>query len=106
VGERVPNGQGVKITIEFLGFPTIYDLFPEGSHGFALPGDRIPQIVEELIARYGLRVRESLFEHGTKCLDPAIQVMVNGKLIPPEQIHEWKIREGDRVTFMKLLAGG
>ncbi|HSR11291.1 MAG TPA: hypothetical protein VLS90_07575, partial [Thermodesulfobacteriota bacterium] len=69
-------------------------------------GDTPAQLAEELIARFDSRVRESLLDPGTGTIDPAIQVMVNGKLIARDDLSGWIFREGDRVTFMKLLAGG
>jgi sulfur carrier protein ThiS len=96
----------MNIKIEFIGFPVIYDLFPEGPHSYTLPGDTLSQLIENLVAHSDPRVKESLLDPGTKSLDPTIQIMVNRKLVSKDQIQEQKVREGDQVTFMKLLAGG
>jgi len=94
------------IKIEFIGFPVIYDLFPEGTHPYCLSGKTIPELLEELIAGYGQRLKESLLDIGTNKMDPTIQVRINGKFILKEEIWREEIREGDRVAFLKLLAGG
>jgi sulfur carrier protein ThiS len=52
-----------------------------------------------------VRVKESLHPR-TQSLDPAIQVMINGRFIPRDEIARHEIAEGDHVTFLKLLAGG
>jgi hypothetical protein len=96
----------MNIQIEFIGFPLIYDLFPEGLHPFSFSGNRLMQLVEDLIARRGARVKESLSDPGKNSLDPAIQIMINKKLILKNKISEQRIEEGDQITFMKLLAGG
>jgi len=96
----------MNIKIEFIGFPVIYDLFPEGPHPHAVPGDTLSQLISDLIAHSDPRVKESLLDPRTKSLDPTIQIMVNKGLIPKDQIERKKIREGDEVTFLKLLAGG
>jgi sulfur carrier protein ThiS len=96
----------MKIEIEFIGFPVIYDLFPEGRHPYSFPGNSIPQLVEDLIVRYGQRLEEALRETGTKRMDPTIQVRINGKFISKEEIAGRELGEGDQVTFLKLLAGG
>jgi sulfur carrier protein ThiS len=104
----VLGGEGIfmNITIEFIGFPVIYDLFPEGGHQYSFPGNSIPQLAEDLIAKHGPRLKEALMESGTKRMDPTIQVRVNGKFILADEIETYDIREGNRVDFLKLLAGG
>jgi sulfur carrier protein ThiS len=96
----------MNIKIEFIGFPVIYDIFPEGTHPYTLSGDTLSQLIEDLVAHSDPRVKESLLDPGTKSLDPTIQIMIKQKLIPRSQIQEQKIKEGDHVTFLKLLAGG
>jgi len=96
----------MNIKIEFIGFPVIYDIFPEGHHPFAFPGGTIPELIQSLIERNGTRLKESLLDPGKQLLDPTIQVMINKKFLPKEEIPSRRIEEGDYVTFLKLLAGG
>jgi len=92
--------------IEFVGFPAIYDLFPEGPHPFHLEGSTLSDLIQELVAHPDSRVGEALLEGRTKVLDPTIQVMINRRFIPKEELTHRKIREGDQITFLRLLAGG
>jgi sulfur carrier protein ThiS len=96
----------MKLTVEFAGFPTIYDIFPVGQHAHVASATTIPALVNELIARHGQRVAEALLDPGTKSLDPTIQVAVNGELVRRQEILRVSLTEGDRVTFFRLLAGG
>lgn len=96
----------MNIKIEFIGFPVIYDIFPEGPHPYAFPGETIPELIQSLVERNGTRVKESFLDPRTQMLDPAIQVMINKKFLPKEEIPSRRIDEGDNVTFLKLLAGG
>jgi sulfur carrier protein ThiS len=96
----------MKIKIEFIGFPIIYDLFPEGAHPYSFSGNTIPQLVEDLIDKHGQRVKEALLEAGTKRMDPTIQIRINGKFILADDFQTYKMQEEDHVTFLKLLAGG
>jgi sulfur carrier protein ThiS len=96
----------MNIKIEFIGFPLIYDIFPEGPHPYAFPGRTFFELIEDLIARHETRVRESLLDGRTRALDPTIQVTINRKFILKDEIPQQKIKEGDHVTFLKLLAGG
>jgi len=96
----------MNIKIEFMGFPVIYDIFPEGPHPYAFPGETLPELIQSLIERNGVRVKEALLDARTQSLDPAIQIMVNRKFLPKEEIPSRRIEEGDQITFLKLLAGG
>jgi len=55
----------MNIEIEFIGFPVIYDLFPEDV-SILFPGNSIPQLVEDLIAKYGQRLEDALRDTGRK----------------------------------------
>ena len=92
--------------IEFIGFPVIYDLFPDGTHAYSFSGKTIPQLVKDLIGRHGRGLAEALLETGTQKMDPTIQMRINGSFILKEEISNQEIRQGDQVTFLKLLAGG
>jgi sulfur carrier protein ThiS len=96
----------VNIRLEFIGFPVIYDLFPEGPHLYTFAGNILAQLIEELVAHEDSRVKESLLDPGTKSLDPTIQIMVNQKLVSRTKIQEQEVGEGDQITILKLLAGG
>jgi len=96
----------MNVRIEFIGFPVIYDLFPEGPHPFTFRGETLIELAEDLITQNDPRVKESLLDPGTESLDPTIQIMINRKLIPRDHIKKQRIQEGDQITFMKLLAGG
>jgi sulfur carrier protein ThiS len=96
----------MNIRIEFIGFPVIYDLFPEGAHSYAFPGKTLEELIQSLIQQNEVRVKESLLNPRTQSLDPAIQVMINGRFIPSDETARHEIAEGDHVAFLKLLAGG
>ncbi len=96
----------MKIRIEFIGFPLLYDLFREGAHPYTLAGETVVELVDELISQKGSLVQESLLVPGTQELDPTIQIRVNTKFISRDEIRQQKIEDGDHITFFRLLAGG
>ncbi len=96
----------MKIQLEFIGFPVIYDLFPEGSHPYTIAGNTLAQLLEDLAAHEDPRVKESLFDPALETIDPTLQVMVNQQLVQKDQMQNQKIEESDQITFLKLLAGG
>jgi sulfur carrier protein ThiS len=96
----------MQIEIEFIGFPTLYDLFPEGRHRVLFEGSTFRELADDLIARKGERLREALMEPGTDRFDPTIQVSLNNRFLAGQEIAQTSVAEGDRVTFLRLLAGG
>ncbi len=96
----------MRIEVEFVGFPTIYDIFQEVSHPHSFSGETLSDLIESLIEKYGERLIESLLDPGTHAFDPAIQIMVNRQYVGRESLHLKKMKEGDKVTFLRLLAGG
>ena len=96
----------MNIQIEFVGFPMIYDIFPGGPHPYAFPGKTLSELIKHLIETNGQRLAESLLDKRTKIIDPSTQIMINKKFIEVDQIQAKEIKEGDHVTFLRLLAGG
>jgi hypothetical protein len=96
----------MNIGIEFIGFPVIYDLFPEGFHAYTFEGNTLSQLIADLIGRNGSRVQEALLDPATRDLDPTIQIRINGTFVLKEEISLQEIKEEDQITFFKLLAGG
>jgi len=96
----------MRIEIEFIGFPMIYKIFPEGSHPYAFLGDTLSELIDELIKRHGQQFRELFLDQRTHTLDPTIQIMINRKYVGREDIPHQRIGEYDKVTFLRLLAGG
>lgn len=96
----------MNISIEFVGFPTIYHLFPEGPHPYHFEGTTLMDLIRDLAARQPRQVGESLMENSTQNLDPTIQITINGRFILKDEVLRQEIHEGDRIAFFKLLAGG
>jgi sulfur carrier protein ThiS len=96
----------MNVWIEFMGFPAIYHLFPEGLHPYRFEGTTLMDLVRDLADRRPPEVRESLLEGSTQSLDPTIQITINGRFVSKDEILRKKIHEGDRVAFLRLLAGG
>ena len=63
-------------------------------------------LIESLFSDYGQCVREGLWDEKKDGLDPPIQIMINQKYTTRTDLNSITISQGDRVTFLKLLAGG
>lgn len=95
----------MKVKIEIVGVPMLSDVIGKKKFELEVPGTTVKDLLEELIRKYGTKVRNVLYgEKGT--FDPMIQIALNGeKWIPADQ-HDTTLRDGDTLIFMILLAGG
>jgi molybdopterin converting factor small subunit len=96
----------MKIEIEFIGFPLIFDIFQGEGHTYIFRGSTLLELVEDLVERFGDRVRESMHDQRTEAFDRAIQIIINQKEYISGGLNQRTIEEGDKVTFLRLLAGG
>ena len=96
----------MNIEIQFTGFPLLFDIYQEGFHSYAFSGSTLCELIEDLVERFGDRVRESIYDPRTQTLDPTIQIVLNKEEYVNYDLYFRKIEEGDQVTFLKLLAGG
>ena len=109
VSNRAPQSGANKetqIEIVFIGFPKIYDFFSRDHITYVFSGKTVPDLVQDLIAYHGEPIRESLLEKRTQKLDPTIQVRINEKYVKREDFDRQIIEKGDKVVFLRLLAGG
>ncbi len=95
----------MKLRVEIVGVPMLSDVIGKKKFELDSPGKTVKDLLEELIRKYGAKVRKVLYsEKGA--FDPMIQIALNGeRWISPDQ-HDTPLNEGDTLIFMILLAGG
>jgi molybdopterin converting factor small subunit len=95
----------MKVSIEIVGVPMLSDIIGKKKFDLVVPGKTIKDLIEELIRKYGTRLRKALY--GEKGIfDPMIQITLNGEKWIPADRHDTTLNEGDTIIFMILLAGG
>jgi molybdopterin converting factor small subunit len=52
----------MKINIEFLGFPMVSDVVGKKKLELDVSGNTVKHIIDELIRRYGKKVRDALYD--------------------------------------------
>ena len=95
-----------QIEIKFVGFPKVYDFFKGPCIQHAFKGKTLLNLIEDLMVYYGEPLRESFLIKRTQALDLTIQAKVNGNYIKREAFNRQVIEDGDRVTLLRLMAGG
>lgn len=84
----------------------LYDLFPDCRLSYTFSGNTIGDLVENLKNQYGERIKESIWDRSIQGLDQTVQIMVNRKFVSSEDFDHQEIKVGDKVIFLRLLAGG
>lgn len=95
----------MKINVEFLGIPMVTDIVGKKKLELELSGKTVKDVVDELIERYGKKVREAFYDAQGN-FDLMIQIVLNGKSFILPDKHNTLLNEGDSLTFMLLLPGG
>ena len=95
-----------KIEVKFVGFPAVYDFFKGSSIQYTFRGETLTNLIDELIAYYGEILKKSFMIIRTQSMDPTIQATVNGVYIKRKKFGSHLIKEGDQVSFLRLMAGG
>ncbi len=95
----------MKVTVEFLSLPNIVKMTGSKTITVDFSGQTVKELVHELAAKYGNRVRQFLLDEAGE-LDMHLTVAVNKQeWIRRDQLDK-PLRDGDRVTIMMLVAGG
>jgi molybdopterin converting factor small subunit len=95
----------MKVNVEFFGLPMVSKFVEKKKLELDISGETVKDVIDELIKRYGKKVRETFYDPEGK-FDPMIQIVLNGKSFIPADKHDTPLREGDTLMFALLLAGG
>ncbi len=95
----------MKIDVEFLGLPMISDVIGKKKLQLEISGGTVKDIIDELIKRYGKKVRDALYDQEGN-FDLMIQIALNGQSFISADKHDTPLKDGDHLIFMMLLAGG
>jgi molybdopterin converting factor small subunit len=68
-------------------------------------GDTVHDLIEHLIARYGRKARQALYDRNGQ-LDPVVQILLNGEQWVPHDQLDTVLHDGDDVMLALMLAGG
>ena len=96
----------MKVRIEIVGLEVLSDLTGNKAFDFNFQGTNVKDLLEDLVHKYGEKVREVLYD-GEGAFDPMIQIVLNGKDWVPAYRHEnTLLHDGDTLSLVVLLAGG
>ena len=78
-----------------------------GDHSIEVPeGTTVEGLLVSLLEARGEALSSHLFDPNTNLLFPYVRIMVNGQTIRFLNGLETKLREGDEVLLLPLVAGG
>lgn len=95
----------MKISVEFLSVPIVTKIVGGKFISFDLSGQTVDDLIDEMINKYGQKLRRFLFDDSGK-LDTVFKILLNKKeWIRRDQMNK-PLKDGDQVTLMMLVAGG
>ncbi len=94
----------MKVLVEFLSLPNVVKIVGGRSIRFDFSGHTIDELVSELVATHGQKLRDFLLDDSGR-LDMTLRIVLNKKWISRDQMST-KIDDGDSVTIMMLVGGG
>lgn len=95
----------MKISVEFLSVPIVTKIVGGKSISFDFSGQTVDDLFNEMINKYGRKLRRFLFDDAGK-LDMVFKILLNKKeWIRRDQMNK-TLKDGDQVTLMMLVAGG
>lgn len=95
----------MKVKVEFIGLPELRRLIGSKETTVTLRGSTIGDLLDELKRLYGNLVKDHLLDQQGK-IQGVIQVIRNGKEWLARDNPMTELRDGDRITFLLMVAGG
>ncbi|MGQ9652695.1 MAG: MoaD/ThiS family protein [Thermodesulfobacteriota bacterium] len=97
----------MRLQVEFVGLPDLRKAVGGRQIQLELPGTQstLGEVVAQLAARYGEVVRTSMLD-SNGMVDLSIQVIRNGTEWLSREEMDRCVKDGDRVTFLLMVAGG
>jgi len=95
----------MKLEVEFLSLPLITRELGKKKISVAFPGGNLSQLLQQLSGSVK-KFREMILDGGDT-LAQDVQLYLNGaSRVSGDTISEAELKDGDRITFMMLVAGG
>ena len=91
----------IRVKIEYL--PGISYITRKKSDEIEIGGANLYSLVDELTTRYGMDFRKAIMEVKSGKINSGILIFINDEMVRDLDI---PLREGDKVAFSPVLAGG
>lgn len=97
--------KGLRITVEVIGLPELKKALGARQKTIETRGSTLGDLLEALESSVGLLARKSLRNDKGNIQD-IVQVIRNGSEWLPRDDLGVELREGDKITFLLMVAGG
>lgn len=100
-----------SLQMEFIGWPVeIPDILPTDGGKQTLEVSikepkTLPELFRELSVRYPQLIKD-IYDIETGKMNTHLNLFLNGELIIPATVPDIKVKDGDSLTILVLLAGG
>lgn len=95
----------MKVNVRLMALPALAKAMAGKKVEVDFPGETVAELLECIVERYGRAAQEALLDNDGQ-LDAIIQILVNERQWVVHDQLDVRLREGDSVIFMLLVAGG
>jgi hypothetical protein len=95
----------VKIWVKFVGFPDLRHVIGGKEISVALEQGLFGELIRHLDITYGASIRKGLLDENGH-VDQSVQVLINEQDWISREDASFRLNDGDRVTFLLMVAGG
>ncbi|MFX1454410.1 MAG: MoaD/ThiS family protein [Promethearchaeota archaeon] len=92
--------------VEVLYFAEFKDITGKEKEKFELSSNRLNELIDLLLGKYGLRLRKLLWDHRIQRISNLISIIINNKPLLQKNPLEAHLNDGDVIAFLTPVSGG
>ncbi|MHA2281222.1 MAG: MoaD/ThiS family protein [Promethearchaeota archaeon] len=92
--------------VEVLYFAEFKDITGKEKEQFELSDNQLKTLIEELLNKYKLPLRNLLWDENTKNISNLISIIINSKPLLQNNPLLAEVNDGDVITFLTPVSGG
>lgn len=95
----------MNLHVKLIGFPDLKRLIGGNEIALQVQGETLGDLLRHLEAAYGAPIRKALLD-AKGIVDRSVQVLRNDREWISREDLSFPLQEGDRLTFLLMVAGG
>lgn len=95
----------MNLHVKLIGFPDLKRLIGGNEIALQVQGETLGHLLRHLEATYGAPIRKALLD-AKGAVDRSVQVLRNDREWLSREDMSFALRDGDRVIFLLMVAGG
>lgn len=94
------------VKVEFSLFSILRSIVGEKSVAVEIVGNTLSDALNEFTKRFGDTFKETTGEDMGESIKREFNIFVDGRLIQPREIDDYKVQDGSNITLLQPVGGG